>query len=123
MIPNGASHLQRQVVEGTIDCVAEAAFVDVTDNVHAEAPWVVNYGSKDYRVYHVSYMEPDIYFIGFVVKYLGKYWLVIGLRVPQGDIGNPIPNAAEVAEVRRLVLIDGFAYYADLHLWKVSWSG
>jgi len=121
-IPNGASHLQRRVVEGTIDCVAESGFVDVTDNVHAEAPWVINYGSKDYRVYKVAYMEPDIYFIGFVVKYLGKYWLVIGLRVPQGDIGDPIPNAAEVAEVRRLVLIDGFSYYAVLHLWKVSWS-
>lgn len=120
-IPKGASNLQ-EAVEGTLDCVAKTSFADITDKVNSEAPWIVNYESKNYRVYHLSYMEPDIYFVGFVIKYLGKYWLVIALRIPQGAIGSPIPNAPEVADVRRLVLIDGYTYYADLHFWAVSWS-
>ncbi|MGQ9514666.1 MAG: hypothetical protein ACUVTL_06415 [Thermoproteota archaeon] len=45
-IPKGAAHLQQEVVEGTLDSVAESTFVDVTDKVRSEAPWIINYGSK-----------------------------------------------------------------------------
>jgi hypothetical protein len=112
----------QQVVEGTLDCIAETSFQNSTDSVNHEAPWVIHYASKNYKVYELDYMEPDIYFIGLVVKYSNTFWLAVALRVPHGMIGNNIPSGSEVADVRRLVLIDGYTYYADLHLWKVSWS-
>jgi len=120
-IPKGAAHLQQELVEGTLDGVAESTFEDVTEKVKSEAPWIINYGSKNNRVYHLAYMEPDIFFVAFVVKYTGKYWMVLALRIPQGEIGSPIPYESEVANVRRLVLIEGSTYYADLHVWRVSW--
>jgi hypothetical protein len=120
-IPKGAAHLQQEVVEGTLDSVAESTFEDITDKIKSEAPWIINYGSKNNRVYLLEYMEPDIFFVAFVVKYTGKYWMILALRVPIGEIGNKIPQEAEVANVRRLVLIEGEAYYADLYVWRTSW--
>ncbi|MGQ9514665.1 MAG: hypothetical protein ACUVTL_06410 [Thermoproteota archaeon] len=47
--------------------------------------------------------------------------MVLALRVPIGEIGSKIPEDAEVANIRRLVLIEGGAYYANLYVWRVSW--
>jgi hypothetical protein len=71
-------------------------------------------------VYEVDYIEPDIFFLAFVVKWQGKYWLVVAPRLPFGQIGTDIPTGTEVAEMRKIVLIDGMAYYADLRIWRAS---
>jgi hypothetical protein len=119
-LQKGARHLRQELVEGTLNSITTTDFVDVTDNVNAEAPWVINYGSKNFRVYEVDYMEPDIFFLAFVVKWQGKYWLVVAPRLPFGQIGTDMPTGTEVAEMRKIVLIDGMAYYADLHIWRTS---
>lgn len=116
-LPQGTRKLKQGLVEGTMNGLMYEQFVDVSDKMPS---WIVNYGSKNWRVYQISSVQPDIVFIAFAVKYRGNYCLVVATRVSFGQMGGIIPMGTEVADVRKLVVVDGLAYYADLHIWKAG---
>lgn len=120
-LPKGAKHLRKHASEITVDegaCQANSADFVLTQY---KDKGVVNWGSKNYRDFELSYIEPGTVYIALVVKTMGKNRLVIGSRIPNlQPIGSELPTGTVISYVRRLVYIEGLSYYAELYLWKMS---
>jgi len=120
-LPKGAKHLRKHASEITVDegaCQANSA--DFVLSQYKRLP-PVNYGSKNYEVFQLSYIEPGTVYIVLVVKTMGKNRLVVGSRIPNlQPIGSELPTGTVISYVRRLVYIEGLSYYAELYLWKMS---
>lgn len=84
---------------------------------------VVNYGSKNFRVFRLTYVEPGTMYVAFVVKTGGGVHncLVIASRMPNlRPVGSDLPTGTVTVYVRRIVYVEGMSYYAELYLWKMS---
>jgi len=120
-MPKGAKHLRKQASEITVDeGAAQAGPSDFVLSQYNDKG-VVNYGSKDFRVFQMSYVEPGTIYTVMVVKSEGKNILVICSTIPTlQPVGSKLPTGTVMVYVRRLVYMGGMSYYIELHLWKMS---
>lgn len=122
--PKGAKHARKAAKVITLDQGLTLGTAE--DNLLVFAKMnegLVNYGSKNYRTFSLSSNEPNMYFVAFVVKSIGKNKLVVVPRLPDYvDFGYKVPSwgTTSMAQVRRMVMIEGAAYYVELTLWKAS---
>ena len=120
-LPKGAKHPRKGARQITVnEGAAQANPGDVLISAYKDKG-IVNYGSKDFRKFELSYIEPGTIYIALVVKTTGRNYLVICSRIPNLiPIGSNLPSGTVTAHIRRLVYVEGISYYADLHLWKMS---
>jgi len=120
-LPKGAKHLRKRASQITVE--EGAAQANPTSFVLSQYKdkGVVNWGSKNYRDFEMSYIEPGTIYIVLVVKTMGKNRLVVGSRIPNlQPIGSELPTGTVISYVRRLIYVEGMSYYAELYIWKMS---
>jgi hypothetical protein len=122
--PKGAKHARKAAKVITVDQGLTVGTAEDNLLVFAKVnEGLVNYGSKNYKTFSLSSNEPNMYFVAFVVKSIGKNKLVVVPRLPDYvEFGYKVPSwgTTSMAQVRRMVMIEGAAYYVELTLWKAS---
>lgn len=122
--PKGAKHLRRSARLVTIEEGSTLGTAEDTLLVFAKMnEGLVNYGSKNYKTFSLSSYEPNTYFVSFVLKSIGRNKLVVVCRLPDRiELGYRVPawGTTSMAQLRRMVMIEGAAYYVELTLWRTS---
>jgi hypothetical protein len=120
-LPKGAKHLRKHAREVTVEEGAAQANPSEFVLTQYKDKGVVNYGSKNFRVFELSYVEPGTIYIALVVKSIGKNRFVLASRIPDlKPIGSELPSGTVIAHIRRLAYIEGISYFVDLYFWKMS---
>jgi hypothetical protein len=94
----------------------------VNSTIQGSCPWIVNHDGRHYQILRLTYIEPDIYCVVFVVGATGNLGLVVCPRIPSNvQVGaGIIPRGTHVVGLRRIVFIEKMAFIADFYFWRTS---
>lgn len=80
--------------------------------------------ARPYVIFEIEGLEDKALMAVFVIKNKGRYKLAVAYRVPlHFRVGVPLMTSSPVARgvhLRRIVLVEGYLYYLDFTLWRLS---
>jgi hypothetical protein len=93
---------------------------EITNDTKGESTWVINKGSKSYKVYGLSSIDPYTNYIALIVKKGNNNFLVIA---PRPSIvyyaTGPIAGVHRV-KLTKVVVINDLTYFIEFYLWRMA---
>jgi hypothetical protein len=112
-----AVHLRSDPIFITFPNIFYGEIINVDE--HGESSWVINKGSKSYRIYVLSSIDPNTNYIGFIIKARGTNYLVAVPRPMMIDYSTgPIAGIHRV-KLTRVVVINDLTYFMEFIFWRM----
>ncbi len=93
---------------------------EITNDTKGESSWVINKGSKSYKVYELSSLDPYTNYIALIVKKGNNKYIVVA---PRPSIvyysTSPIAGVHRV-KLTKIVTINDLTYFVEFILWRMA---
>lgn len=93
---------------------------EITNDTKGESTWVINKGSKSYKVYGLSSIDPYTNYIALIVRKGNDKFLVIAPRPAIVHYATgPIAGIHRV-KLTKVVTINDLTYFMEFYLWRMA---